>query len=68
MIIGLLILSAVILNISMLPYPLWFKIAAPIVILAAIVCGYRLSSRRASSVADKPQGLTRNRAFAAGNS
>lgn len=46
---GMLLLLALILNISMLPYPLWFKVATLIVIAMAIACGYRLSSRRASA-------------------
>jgi MFS family permease len=38
---GLLLIAAVFLNIVQLPYPLWFKIATPIVIPIASVCGYR---------------------------
>lgn len=44
---GLLLLSAVILNIVQLPYPIWFKVASVIAVAAAAVYGYRLSSRRA---------------------
>lgn len=43
---GLLLLSAVIFNLSTLPYPAWFKIANLIVIALAIVCGYRFSSQQ----------------------
>ena len=50
---GLLLLSALILNISMLPYPLWFKITSLIVIATAIACGYRLSRRRGVSVSPR---------------
>jgi hypothetical protein len=54
---GLLLLSAVILNIAMLPYPLWFKIAVLIVIPAAIVCGDRLSNRRTRASGTGPKQL-----------
>lgn len=47
---GLLLLSAVILNIVQLPYPIWFKVASLIAVAAAAVYGYRLSSRRAITV------------------
>jgi len=46
-ILGFLLLTMVILNIAMLPYPIWFKIAGPIAIAVAGACGYRMSSRRA---------------------
>jgi hypothetical protein len=46
---GLLLLLAVIFNVSTLPYPLWFKIANLIVIPMAIVCGYGLSRRRTTA-------------------
>lgn len=42
---GALLLAAVIWNVSMLPYPLWFKILQPIVILIAVVAGVRFSTR-----------------------
>lgn len=48
---GLLLLSALVLNISMLPYPPWFKVGGLIVISMAILCGYRLSSLRPSAAA-----------------
>jgi hypothetical protein len=35
-VVGLLLLAAVILNISMLPYPLWFKIANLVLIPVAM--------------------------------
>ncbi|MFO0892381.1 MAG: hypothetical protein U0790_24980 [Isosphaeraceae bacterium] len=44
--VGLLLLSALVLNLSMLPYPIWFKAANLVAIPAAIVAGMRLSSRR----------------------
>ena len=43
---GLLLLLAVGYNISTLPYPVWFKIASPLVIALAAVYGDRLSSQR----------------------
>ena len=45
-VIGLLLLAALVLNISMLPYPLWFKIGNVLAIPAAIVAGGRLSMRK----------------------
>lgn len=38
--VGLLVLAALIFNISMLPYPLWFKIISPIVVPLAILAGW----------------------------
>jgi hypothetical protein len=49
LIVGVVIVAALVLNISMLPYPLWFKAACLIAVPAAIVCGARLSSRRESA-------------------
>jgi hypothetical protein len=43
---GLLLLAAVVFNISQLPYPNWFKIVILLVIPTAIVLGSRLSIRR----------------------
>jgi hypothetical protein len=45
-IVGLLLLSALVFNISKLPYPIWFKVVNLIVIPAAIVAGSRFSGRR----------------------
>lgn len=44
---GLLLLSALILNIVQLPYPIWFEVASVIAIAAAAVYGHRLSNRHA---------------------
>lgn len=44
-IVGLLLLAALVFNISMLPYPIWFKIANLLVIPAALIAGSRLSVR-----------------------
>ena len=46
LVVGLLLLTALIFNISQLPYPSWFKVASLIVIPCAIVSGLYLSSRR----------------------
>jgi hypothetical protein len=46
--IGLLLLSALILNFSMLPYPIWFKTLNLLAIPAAILLGDRSSIRRAA--------------------
>lgn len=43
-IVGLLLLAAVVLNISMLPYPTWFKITNLLVTPTTILAGGRLSS------------------------
>src|SRR5260370_41842422 len=43
---GLLLLAAVVFNISQLPYPNWFKIVILLVIPTAIVLGSRLPIRR----------------------
>ena len=44
-IVGLILVAALVLNISMLPYPIWFKIANLLVVPVASVAGSR-SSRR----------------------
>jgi hypothetical protein len=46
LIVGLFLVAALVLNLSMLPYPIWFKIANLLVIPAAIVAGSRLFIRR----------------------
>jgi hypothetical protein len=45
-VVGLLLLSALVFNLSMLPYPIWFKIGNLLMIPAAIVAGIRLSRHR----------------------
>ncbi|MCI0630480.1 MAG: hypothetical protein L0Y44_07500 [Phycisphaerales bacterium] len=52
LVVGLLLLTMVIFNISLLPYAVWFEIAILIVIPTAIVCGLWLSKRRRTSAAD----------------
>lgn len=47
--VGLLLLAGVILNASMLPYPLWFKIACLIAIPCAIVAGLYLARSRSAA-------------------
>jgi hypothetical protein len=44
--IAVLLLAAVMCNLSMLPYPLWFKIVQPIAIVLAIVPAYRQIATR----------------------
>ena len=56
--IGLLLLAALILNLSMLPYPIWFKILNLLAIPAAILLGDRLSIHRAT--ADRNAGKLRS--------
>ena len=43
LIVGLIIVAALVLNISMLPYPLWFKIADLLAVPAAIAAAGRLA-------------------------
>jgi hypothetical protein len=45
-VVGLLLLAALVFNISKLPYPIWFKIATLLVVPTAIVLGGHLSIRR----------------------
>lgn len=45
-IVSVLLLAALVFNISMLPYPVWFKVANLLAIPAAIVAGGRCSIRR----------------------
>jgi hypothetical protein len=53
--IGLLLLAALIFNVSMLPYPIWFKIASLIGIPCAIVSGLYLSSRRIAAASNSTE-------------
>ncbi len=48
-IVGLLLLAALVLNISMLPYPIWFKVVNLLVIPAAIIAGSRVGGRRTTA-------------------
>jgi hypothetical protein len=45
-IVGLVLVAALVLNISELPYPIWFKVVNLLVIPTAIVAGSRLSIRQ----------------------
>jgi hypothetical protein len=45
-IVGLLLLSALVFNLSKLPYPIWFKVVNLLVVPAAIVAGSRFLGRR----------------------
>src|SRR5262245_57199840 len=46
LIVGLLLLAALVMNLSMLPYPIWFKGANLVAIPAAIAAGLQLSKRQ----------------------
>lgn len=48
--IGLLLLAAVIWNVAMLPYPLWFKLVQPVVVAIAVVYGVIASVRHGRMV------------------
>ncbi len=48
-IVGVVLLAALVFNISQLPYPLWFKIVNLLVVPAAIVAGSRLSIRHTTA-------------------
>ncbi len=48
LVLAVLLLAAVIFNIAMLPYPKWFTILQPLVILVAVHSGYRWSARPSS--------------------
>lgn len=50
-IVGLLLLTALGLNVWMLPYPAWFKTATLLVIPVAILAGSRLATRRKTAAA-----------------
>ena len=39
--VGLLLTAAVLCNVSMLPYPIWFKIASPLAVVAAVFVASR---------------------------
>ncbi len=45
-VVSLLLLAALVLNLSMLPYPLWFKIASLLMVPAAIFAGGRWSAAK----------------------
>jgi hypothetical protein len=45
-IVGLLLLSALVFNISKLPYPIWFKAVNLLIVPAAIIAGSRVGGRR----------------------
>jgi hypothetical protein len=45
-VVGLLLLTALVFNISMLPYPIWFKVASVMVNASAVVAGVYWPSRR----------------------
>jgi len=53
--IGLLLTAAVVFNVSMLPYPMWFKILVVVAIPAASWFGSRLSIRRKAIGSNEPK-------------
>ena len=54
--VGLLLLAALVLNLSMAPYPMWFKIANLLVIPVAVLAGGRLATRRKAASAGDGDG------------
>jgi hypothetical protein len=48
LLIALLLAAAVVCNVSMLPYPLWFKIVMPIAVIAAAIAALRPRRQRPS--------------------
>jgi hypothetical protein len=51
--VGLLLLAAVVFNLSMLPYPLWFKIANLLAVPAAVIAGIRWAGHRTATSPEK---------------
>jgi hypothetical protein len=51
-VVGLLLLAGLVCNLSMLPYPIWFKVANLLVIPAAIFAGSRQSKRPVATGTD----------------
>jgi hypothetical protein len=56
-IIGAFLVAMTVMNVSMLPYPLWFKIASPIVVLVSSVLAWCRSGCRDGSCNIKQQGI-----------
>lgn len=52
LVVGLLLMAGLVINVSMLPYTLWFKIVILLVVPVAIFWGDRWSSRRVAPVAE----------------
>ena len=55
-IIGLLLVASLVLNISMLPYPLWFKMATLVTVPAAVILGTRLGHPKRPLFVDSTAG------------
>jgi hypothetical protein len=49
LVIGLLLVAGVLCNVSMLPYPIWFKVASVVMIVAAVVFAINVKFRRSTS-------------------
>ena len=58
--VGLVLLAMLILNISMLPYPIWFKVANLVALPSAALAGAYLSSRPAAAVETPPTSNATN--------
>ena len=54
--VGLLLLAGLVFNVSILPYPIWFKFAILVAVPAAVLLGIRWSRPRAA--APQPSGRT----------
>lgn len=52
-VVALLLIAAVVFNVAMLPYPMWFKVAMPLAMMAACVTGIR-RGRPAISIESNP--------------
>ena len=48
--VGLFLIAAVVFNVSILPYPVWFKLANLLVVPTAVLLGSRLSTRRKETI------------------
>lgn len=55
LVVGALLMAASIFNISMLPYPMWFKVAVLITIPSAIAFAVYVSRRQHTAVANVPE-------------
>lgn len=44
-VVAVLLVAAVVWNVAMLPYPIWFKLVQPLVIFVTVALGYQRSSR-----------------------
>jgi hypothetical protein len=61
LIVGLVLLAALGLNLAMLPYPTWFKVANLLAVPAAIFVGHRWGRRRQTPITDGGTGRAADR-------